>query len=104
MSDHLPVVMQFQINEPLTTKSHIKKPIMWFESANVTNNNVIIGINSAVNTVNNKLSVYNSIGQLVKTIAVNNQSSVVVSANNLESGIYFIKMQEQSVVLKFIKK
>ncbi len=106
MSDHLPVVVQFQINEPLATPSFKKdKAFMWFESSNITDVEVIIGVDiSHFNTQNNKLYIYNTLGQLVKTVSVNNQSSIAFSTENLNTGMYFIKANGSSTVLKFIKK
>ncbi len=106
MSDHLPVVVQFQINEPLATTSFKKdKAFMWFESSNITDVEVIIGVDTShFNTQNNKLYIYNTLGQLVKTVSVDNQSSIAVSTENLHAGMYFIKANGSSTVLKFIKK
>lgn len=106
MSDHLPVVMQFQINEPLATTSFKKdKEFMWFESTNVTDADVVIGIDtSRFNNQNNKLYIYNTLGQLVKTVSVNNQSSISISTQNLSGGLYFVKANGSSTVLKFMKK
>lgn len=103
MSDHLPVVMQFQVNEPLATQTFDKKSLMWFESSNITDSELIIGIAAETNT-SDKLSIYNSLGQVVQIIDITNQSSVIIDASHLKSGIYFVKMQGQSEVLKFIKK
>ena len=103
MSDHLPVVMQFQVNEPLATQTFDKKSLMWFESSNITDSELIIGIAAETNT-SDKLSIYNSLGQMVQIIDITNQSSVIIDASHLKSGIYFVKMQGQSEVLKFIKK
>lgn len=106
MSDHLPVVMQFQIHEPLTTKSFKKeRNLMWFESSNIVEDEVVVGINSDKrNQQNTNLYVYNTIGQLVETVEVNNQSSVLISTQKLASGIYFIRLNGNTNVLKFIKK
>ncbi|MDO5637126.1 MAG: T9SS type A sorting domain-containing protein [Myroides sp.] len=103
MSDHLPVVMQFQVNEPLATQTFDKKSLMWFESSNITDSELIIGIAAETNT-SDKLSIYNSLGQMVQIIDITNQSSVIIDASHLKSGIFFVKMQGQSEVLKFIKK
>lgn len=103
MSDHLPVVMQFQVNEPLATQTFDKKSLMWFESSNITDSELIIGIAAETNT-SDKLSIYNSLGQMVQIIDITNQSSVIIDASHLKSGIYFVKMQGQLEVLKFIKK
>lgn len=103
MSDHLPVVMQFQINEPLSTVSYSKKSMMWFESSNITDANIHLGIDVTVNP-NNQLTIYNTLGQIVQTIEIRNQSNIVIETDNFASGVYFIKLNGQSELLKFIKK
>jgi len=106
MSDHLPVVMQFQINEPLSTNSVQKiKPIMWFESSNVTEGDLIIGLDTNRSlSFNNNLYIYNTLGQLVKTVPVPNADSITISTTGLSSGVYIIKPNNNDSVLKFIKK
>lgn len=105
MSDHLPVVMQFQINEPLSTVSFQQKPIIWFESTNVAADELILGIDpSKWNASNDKLYIYNVMGQLVQTIQMGNEQRKVVSINTFANGMYIIKNNQTSTVLKFIKK
>ena len=106
MSDHLPVVMQIQINEPLATPSFAEnKPFLWFESTNVADKEVIVGIDaSKINVPNMQLFVFNTLGQLVQTVPVNSQSSVVLDVQKLSSGLYFIKTDAGNSTLKFIKK
>lgn len=105
MSDHLPVVMQFQIHEPLSVQTFRSKPFIWFESTNISDQEMIIGIDtSRLNPQNNKLYIYNSLGQLVQTVAINNQSSVTINNQSFASGLYFIKTSGTVDVLKFIKK
>ncbi|HLV47247.1 MAG TPA: T9SS type A sorting domain-containing protein [Flavobacterium sp.] len=106
MSDHLPVVMQIQISEPLAAPSFTEnKPFLWFESTNVTDKEVIVGIDASKTSVPNmQLFVFNTLGQLVETIPVNSQSSVVLDVQKLSSGLYFIKTDAGNSTLKFIKK
>lgn len=105
MSDHLPVVMQFQINEPLAKPSFKpKNPLMWFESSNVGSEEVIVGIDTnGWNMQNKNLYIYNILGQLVQTVVLNNQTSVTIPTQKLATGIYFIKSNETTTVLKFIR-
>ncbi len=105
MSDHLPVVMQFKIHENLSTKSIESKPFIWLKSANITNDKIIIGIDKTqLNTQNNILFIYNSVGQSVQSVRINNQSNITIDCQSLASGIYYIKTKESNEILKFIKK
>ncbi|WP_413531478.1 T9SS type A sorting domain-containing protein [Empedobacter brevis] len=105
MSDHLPVVMQFKIHDNLSTKTIESKPFFWLESSNITNGKIMIGIDkSRLNALNNTFFVYNSIGQFVKSVPINNQSSITIDFQGLAAGVYYIKTKESNEVLKFIKK
>ncbi|STD53688.1 endonuclease/exonuclease/phosphatase family protein [Empedobacter falsenii] len=105
MSDHLPVVAQFRINESLSTKSIESKPFIWLKSANITNDKIIIGIDKTqLNTQNNILFIYNSVGQSVQSVRINNQSNITIDCQSLAPGIYYIKTKESNETLKFIKK
>lgn len=105
MSDHLPVVAQFKIHESLSTKTIDSKPFIWLQSSTITNEKITIGIDkSRLNAQNNTLFIYNSVGQLVQTVPLNNQSSITIDCQTLASGVYYIKTKESNEVLKFIKK
>lgn len=105
MSDHLPVVMQFQVNENLTVKDNSLQPFMWFESSNITDEKLLVGVDvSKWNTKNRILYIYNISGQLKDIIYVSDNKSVVIPVENYASGVYFIKVTENNSILKFIKK
>ena len=105
MSDHLPIVMQFKIHESLSTKSIESKPFIWLQSANITNDKIIIGVDKTqLNAQNNILFIYNSVGQIVQSVRINNQSNITIDCQGLAAGIYYIKTKESNEVLKFIKK
>ena len=105
MSDHLPVVMQFQIHEKLSVKSVESKPFIWLKSPNLTNEKIEIGIDKTqLNSENSILFIYNSVGQFVKSVHINNQSSITINCQGLASGVYYIKNKGTNEVLKFIKK
>ncbi|WP_353097360.1 hypothetical protein [Empedobacter brevis] len=105
MSDHLPVVMQFKIHENLNTKTFESKPFIWLQSSNITNDKIMIGIDKTqLNAQNNILFIYNSIGQFVQSVHINNQSNVTIDCQGLTAGIYYIKPKQSNEILKFIKK
>ena len=104
MSDHLPVVMQFSINENLALKTTDKKALMWFMSSNVIIDELIIGLSSEAISTTNTLTIYNVLGQRVKTININNDSTIHIATSELKSGIYFIKIDGTTEGLKIIKK
>lgn len=104
MSDHMPVVMQFQVNENLSTKEVSMKPLMWFESSNKTDSELYVGVNlDLLKSTQTTLSIYNTLGELVTSIPVRSKS-VVISIEDFASGLYFIKMSGTNSVLKFTKK
>lgn len=105
MSDHLPVVMQFKIHENLNTKTFESKPFIWLQSSNITNDKIMIGIDKTqLNAQNNILFIYNSIGQFVQSVRINNQSNITIDCQGLTAGIYYIKPKQSNEILKFIKK
>lgn len=105
MSDHLPVVMQFQVSENLAIKDNSIQPLMRFVSSNISDKKIIISVDvSRWNTKNRMLYIYNVSGQLINVVPVNKDENVVLSIENYASGVYFIKMKENNSVLKFIKK
>src|SRR5690554_3434299 len=84
MSDHLPVVMQFSINENLALKTTDKKALMWFMSSNVIIDELIIGLSSEAISTTNTLTIYNVLGQRVKTININNDSTIHIATSELK--------------------
>ncbi len=106
MSDHLPVVMQFQINEGfLATARFEQKPLFWFVSSNISSSHITVGIDtSQTGEQKDKLYIYNTLGQLVQTLPVNQQEMIVIPIEKLAGGLYFIKTDASASVLKFIKK
>ncbi len=106
MSDHLPVVMQFQINEGfLATARFEQKPLFWFVSSNISSSHITVGIDTSQRGgQKDKLYIYNTLGQLVQTLPVNQQEMIVIPIEKLAGGLYFIKTDASASVLKFIKK
>lgn len=106
MSDHLPVVMQFQVNADfLSSESFETKPLMWFESSNISDKEVRIGINhQQLLPGDNLLYLYNMSGQLLKAIEINQQTQLTINIQFLPAGAYIIKSKSHAEGLRFLKR
>lgn len=106
MSDHLPVVMQFETNQTFLSKpSYDKKPVFWFNSSNHEYEYIDVGINiDEINSDVKHLFVYNSLGQILQTINVNQNKNIRLDITTYPKGLYFIKSAHTTETLKFIKK
>ncbi len=106
MSDHLPVVMQFATNQSFLAKpTYEKKPLYWFNSHNNTQEYIDLGINiDEIGSGIKQLYIYNLLGQTVQTVNLNQHNSIRIDVSMYPSGIYFIKSNQNTEVLKFIKK
>ncbi|HUH50826.1 MAG TPA: T9SS type A sorting domain-containing protein [Flavobacterium sp.] len=106
MSDHLPVVMQFETSQTfLSSPSYDKKPLFWFNSSNYQSEYIDLGIHTdEINTTINYIFIYNSIGQILHTIAINQNKNIRLDISNYPKGLYFIKSDRKTATLKFIKK
>lgn len=105
MSDHLPVVMQFQLNTNfLATKEPQKKPQIWFESSNASSYEIVLGYDSNQIPLHAKVKVYNMLGQLVQTSSLTTNQRLVLPINNLSQGWYTLQVEGAATVLKFLKK
>lgn len=104
MSDHLPVVMQFNINENLSTQNQVLNPAIWFQTSNVQAKEIVLGIESTKINHQTKLYLYNTLGQLLQTIPINSQPTITINIEKLSKGLYFIKPSNNAPVLKFIKQ
>ncbi len=106
MSDHTPVVMQFETTQTfLSTPVYEKKPWLWFESSNHTTNFIDVGINNQEMPSEAKnIYIYNLIGQEVQRVLINKNSSIRLDISNFSSGMYFIKTDNSNETLKFIRK
>jgi hypothetical protein len=103
-SDHLPVILQFQSNQLFLS-------IPEYETSNYYE---IIGTNIISNTLNlqtnnqllttKKLNIFNTLGQLIMTIAIDNSDTHRVDVSNLSNGLYYITTPNFYVEpLKFVK-
>jgi len=103
-SDHLPVILQIEANQLFLS-------IPEYETSNYYE---IIGTNIISNTLNlhtnnqllttKKLNIFNTLGQLVMTITVDNTETHYVDVSLLSDGLYYITTPNLYVEpLKFVK-
>jgi len=103
-SDHLPVVLQIESNQLFLSNPE-------YETSNYYE---IIGTNIISNTLNlhtnnqllttKKLNIFNTLGQLIITIAVDNTETHLVDVSHLSNGLYYITTPNFQVEpLKFVK-
>jgi hypothetical protein len=102
MSDHLPVTLKIETNQTLATQNDIvNKNLIQFNYGNIINDALSLSINESI--INKTLYIYNSIGQKVfETKLKSTHSEIDISS--LSEGIYLIKLDNNNLVLKFIKK
>ena len=105
MSDHLPVVMQFQINEGfLSTPHHTKKPVMWFESSNMSSDYITIGFDGNNIKPGSKLYIFNTLGQQIDTFVMPTHATLTLPVFKYAKGMYFVRTDVADTALKFVKK
>ena len=101
-SDHLPVVMEIESPENTLTTSSYSLPLSIFGS-NVVRSS--LSLNVEENQLQ-KAVIYNSLGQKVKSLVFeknSNQKKITISVENFSKGIYYIKFEQYSSPIKFIK-
>jgi endonuclease/exonuclease/phosphatase family metal-dependent hydrolase len=106
MSDHTPVVMQFETTQTfLSTPVYVQKPMMWFNSPNYGSSYIELGINQQqLNSEAKNIYIYNLLGQKVRSITIGEQENILLDISGLSNGIYLIKTDSNTEVLKFIKQ
>lgn len=106
MSDHAPVVMQFETSQTFLSKSvYEKKPLVWFDSSNHTSGFIDLGINiREISPETKNIYIYNLAGQEIHRVMINNNPNIRLDISNFSSGMYFIKADNSSETLKFIRK
>ena len=104
MSDHLPVTLELQTNEPLLSQfnNSIILPIE-FINGNIIKNQLKLKVNKTKNNIT-ELYIFNSLGQKLNSIILGNSSLLNINTSHLTSGLYYIKTNNMSIKpLKFIK-
>ena len=101
MSDHLPVVMQLETDKVLSNENHLlTKGYLKFVNGNLVRKNITLKVDASI--LDQQIVIYNSMGQQIKSVTLNQQIKTV-DATNLANGIYYIKLQNTTSTLKFIK-
>lgn len=102
-SDHLPVTLQFQTNQSLSTPEYALENNITFVNGNLLNNTLKLKVNFDIK-ISQNLNIYNTLGQKVKTIAINNSTLITQDISGLSNGVYYILIDDKSInPLKFIK-
>ena len=101
-SDHLPVTLQLQTNQTLNTNSLTTAQAFGIKGANVVDNQLQLYTN-AINSRNNSVEIFNSFGQLVKTLRFKNSLYINLDTSRLANGLYFgVLTDSAKQPLKFI--
>lgn len=91
MSDHLPIVMDIKFDQNfLNTESFEPENIITFTRGNIFRNELNVKIYSDYLSKINELYIFNTLGQEVKVVNVNN-TEIKVSLEDLPNGIYLLK-------------
>ncbi|MDO6597361.1 hypothetical protein Q4512_10590 [Oceanihabitans sp. 2_MG-2023] len=103
-SDHLPVSLQMQTNQQfLSIPEYITSNYYEIIGKNFVSNTLNLRTNNQTFT-NKKLNIFNTLGQLVKIIPLNNDEIHSIDVSNLSNGLYYITTPNFNVEpLKFVK-
>lgn len=101
MSDHLPVVMQLETEKVLSIENQmIVNSYLKFVNGNFITNNISLKVDTSI--FDQQIVIYNSMGQQIKSVTLNEQIKNI-DATYFANGIYYIKLQNTTSTLKFIK-
>ncbi len=101
MSDHLPVIMQLETNKVLNTESQVSaQSYLKFIKGNLVTKKISLKADDSI--FGRQIVIYNSMGQKIKSIILIKQNNHI-DATNFANGIYYIKLQNTTSTLKFIK-
>lgn len=104
MSDHLPVIAEFTLNEPLLSVSTFEtRSLLRFVSGNIVNSQLELSVESGQLPENSTLSVYNTLGQNLFNTQLGILSTISLPVSGLSKGMYFIKISGIDTTWKFIK-
>ena len=101
MSDHLPVVMDIQLNQDfLNTSSFAVQDLITFPDGNVADATLTLYVEDANLDKVESVEIFNSIGQLLYSHNVNTNITTL-NVSSLTSGMYYLKPQSGKIE-KFI--
>lgn len=103
-SDHLPVTIQLQTNQTLGFDEFSLQNTITFLDGNLVRSHLNLKVNFGLNSLK-YLNIYNTLGQKVKTIAIDNSGLVSEDISSLANGVYLLvpDSYEFSKPFKFIK-
>lgn len=90
-SDHLPVTLQLETSQSLNTHEVVLQKTIQFMGSNVISHTLRLKINSSALN-NQNLNIYNTLGQLVKTIKTQNSIYINEDTSMLPNGAYYINV------------
>lgn len=100
-SDHLPVTLELQTNQTLSTETFSTVKAIQFIGSNLIDNVLKLKLNPQAQL--NTITINNSLGQTIKTISTKNTLYIEEDISLYASGIYYITSTElQHKPLKFI--
>lgn len=103
MSDHLPVTLELETSESLSTSTFEIIENISFIGSNLVDNNLQLKINP-LKTKDSTFQIYNTYGQLITTFNVEDLNLININVSNFLDGIYYITtLNNSSKPLKFIK-
>ncbi|MBS3737525.1 endonuclease/exonuclease/phosphatase family protein [Mesohalobacter halotolerans] len=101
MSDHLPVVMDLELNQNfLNIQDSSVQKILEFSEGNIVDSQLIVEVSEIYLSDIKKLNIYNTLGQQIKTIDVLN-STIHIPVEDLPNGIFMLKAN-RGKALKFV--
>ena len=103
-SDHLPVTIELQTNQTLGFDNLLSQNPVSFLDGNLIRSKLNLKVNFGLIS-SRFLNIYNTLGQKVKTIAMDSSGLISEDISNLASGVYFLfpDSYETTKPLKFIK-
>ncbi len=102
-SDHLPVVMELETNETLLSIPTYQTESIQIMGTNMVDTTLEVQIHNQ-SLSSNKLYIFNTLGQVVKSIPLGTSNRLSIDVSGLKNGIYYIRMSNTNVQpLKFIK-
>jgi len=100
-SDHLPVTLELQTNQSLSISEFETSEMITILGSNSVDNTLKIKVNLRLQN-ELELHIFNSLGQVVKTVDVNN-ALISIDVTQLRSGIYYLTNSKfQFKPLKFV--
>ncbi len=104
-SDHLPVTINITTTENFLSVEEFVQQITGFEilGTNIVQDELKI-IAKRKPTFANYVSIYNTLGQLIKTVSINENEEVIINTSSFLNGMYYVTLNGVNVKpLKFLK-